>query len=255
MQHPGFELPPDHLLLDLFWMPVTEPYAISDSFSTAGKINLNYQILPFTYINRNTAMRAIFANQKVAAFDEESIPNNSYLHYKGASVAGVRQLDMYEGQSRWDIDADETFKQFDTKFDGGNIFKSATEICEMFLVPQGFSLASTVDTGLTGFWSTRRLTGDNMRERPYNAIYPRVTTRSNVYTVYVKAQSLKQLPATLTAGGDTFTEGRDVVEGEFQASYTFERYLDPNSSVSGADASPLGSQYKLRVVNQRNLSY
>ena len=42
--------------MDLFWMPEVEPYAISDCFSTAGKINMNYQIVPFTYITRNTAL-------------------------------------------------------------------------------------------------------------------------------------------------------------------------------------------------------
>ncbi len=48
--HYGATSPPDHLWLDLFWMPVVQPYAISDRFSTAGKINMNYQILPFTYM-------------------------------------------------------------------------------------------------------------------------------------------------------------------------------------------------------------
>jgi hypothetical protein len=42
--HKGMSAPRDHLLLDLFWMPVAEPYAISEPFSTAGKVNLNYQI-------------------------------------------------------------------------------------------------------------------------------------------------------------------------------------------------------------------
>ncbi len=49
---------PDHLMMDLFWMPIVEPYAISENFSTAGKVNMNYQILPFTYINRPTALLA-----------------------------------------------------------------------------------------------------------------------------------------------------------------------------------------------------
>ncbi len=34
-------------------MPVVEPYPISEPLSTAGRINMNYQIVPFTYINRD----------------------------------------------------------------------------------------------------------------------------------------------------------------------------------------------------------
>ncbi len=37
-------------MMDLFNMPTVEPYAISEPFSTAGKVNMNYQILPYTYI-------------------------------------------------------------------------------------------------------------------------------------------------------------------------------------------------------------
>jgi len=44
--HPGAATPADHLLLDLFWMPIAEPYPISEPFSTAGKIGMNYQIVP-----------------------------------------------------------------------------------------------------------------------------------------------------------------------------------------------------------------
>ena len=58
--------PPDHLIMDLFDMPVVEPYPISEPFSTAGKINLNYQIMPFgSYIRRETAMRALLRSEKL----------------------------------------------------------------------------------------------------------------------------------------------------------------------------------------------
>jgi uncharacterized protein (TIGR02600 family) len=236
-------------------MPVSEPYAISDPLATAGKINLNYQIMPFTYVKRNTAMRAVLANQKLTAFEEASRAGGT-LAYKAAwnVYPGLTQAILGNLTSRHDINASETLLQFDEIFADGKIFKSPTQICELFLVPAGQTLTTTRSP--TGFWSTRRLTGDNMRERPYNAIYPRVTTQSNVYTVYVKAQDLKQLPATLGGStADTFTEGKDIVEGEFQASYTFERYLDPNASLTGSDTAPLGSLYKLRVITQRNLSY
>ncbi|MFZ4779726.1 MAG: hypothetical protein ACOYM3_30575, partial [Terrimicrobiaceae bacterium] len=83
--HPSYSTTiPDHLLMDLFWMPVVEPYAISDRFSTAGKINMNYQILPFTYIERSTGMRAVLKAERLAA-----IPNTLANTYKGDVDTGA----------------------------------------------------------------------------------------------------------------------------------------------------------------------
>ncbi len=63
--HPSYSTTiPDHLLTDLFWMPVVEPYAISEPFSTADKINMNYQIMPFGYIHWTTGMAAILRSEK-----------------------------------------------------------------------------------------------------------------------------------------------------------------------------------------------
>lgn len=205
-------------------------------------------------------MRAVLANQKIPAFSENyPVWEGKYLSYKTVSgwgqtsVAGANCYLVTGTTSRFPINADETLKQWTQKFDSGKIFKSASEICDMFLVPQGSDLTDTKN-GTSGFWSTHRVTGDNARERPYNAIYPRVTTRSNTYTVYVKAQAIKQVPSTLASAPDTFTADKDVVEGEFQASYTFERYLDPNAPPATTDMTPLGP-YKMRVINQRNLSW
>ncbi len=39
---PPYKIPPDHALLDFFTMPIVQPYAISEPFSTAGKVNMNY---------------------------------------------------------------------------------------------------------------------------------------------------------------------------------------------------------------------
>ncbi len=66
-RHPGQSTPPDHYLLDLFWMPVVEPYAISEPLSTAGKVNMNYQMLPFTHIRRATALHAVMKGEVFAA--------------------------------------------------------------------------------------------------------------------------------------------------------------------------------------------
>jgi ABC-type sugar transport system ATPase subunit len=67
LRHPGQVTPPDHYLLDLFWMPVVEPYAISEPLSTAGKVNMNYQMIPFTHIRRATALHAVMKGEVFAA--------------------------------------------------------------------------------------------------------------------------------------------------------------------------------------------
>lgn len=59
-------------------MPVVEPYAISEPLSTAGKINMNYQMLPFTHIRRATAMHAVMKGEIFAA-----LPNAEYGRARG----------------------------------------------------------------------------------------------------------------------------------------------------------------------------
>ena len=77
--------PPDHYFLDLFWMPVVEPYAISEPLSTGGKINLNYQILPYTNITRSTGLRGVFKSEYMLC-----VPNRYAWHYKiGVGRGGV----------------------------------------------------------------------------------------------------------------------------------------------------------------------
>lgn len=241
----------DHLLLDLFWMPVVEPYAISDRFSTAGKINMNYQILPFTYINRSTGMVALLKSEKVGA-----IPNSTVSTYKPPGVTGTNAATVSSNPNfRLSIDAGETLSQFKTKFDGGGVFKSASEICDISIVPQGQTAAQ-----MTTFWTTNALTGDNLRERIYTTLYPRLTTKSNTFTVHFRAQSLKKLP---TSADGTWTEGRDVVTGEYRGSTTIERFIDANNtSIPDYAASPtsisnldtLDKFYRWRVIENRQFA-
>jgi uncharacterized protein (TIGR02600 family) len=81
--HIGFSFPRDHLLLDLFWMPVTQPYAISEPFSTAGKVNMNYEILPFSYIHRRTAILSALESVSVIAIPEIALARHPYGCIKG----------------------------------------------------------------------------------------------------------------------------------------------------------------------------
>ena len=214
--HPGFRQPRDHLLLDFFTMPIVEPYAISEPFSTAGKMNLNFEIAPFSYIRRATALRGVLKSTRLTA-----LPNGA--NYKGGSSA------IY----RLPIDASETLDAFAERFrartpSGGyrgesGPFRTASEICDMRLIPQGVKRSEF----LHGWWNGYTPTGDNSREAPYNLIYPRVTTKSNVFTVHYRVQILRQRISADPAAAALLQEGRDQILAEHRGSTLLERYLDP----------------------------
>lgn len=234
--HYGATSPKDHLLLDLFWMPVVEPYAISTPFATDGKVNMNFQILPFTYIERPTGLHAILKDEKVAA-----IPNDSVTTYKIKDAAPNSVF-------RLDVDIPETLSQFSEIFASGEIFRSASEICDIPIVPSGATAAD-----MATYWDSHQLTGDNLRERIYTTIYPRLTTKSNTYTVHYKVQALQKAP------GDPkqWNDDKDRVTGELRGSTTIERYINPNESsipdyATGPSQTPtLGAFHKWRVLNTR----
>jgi uncharacterized protein (TIGR02600 family) len=240
--HPGFQNPPDFLFLDLFTMPIVEPYAMSEPFSTAGKVNMNYQIVPFTYITRNTGLQAAFAASRVSA-----IHNGFSSTYKGTMTTGK--------SIRHTINATETLKQFEARFDSNNIFRSASEICSLDLYPDVTTAnmpSGAADTpsysasrsGITTWWSNRLLTGDNLREQPYTTLYQNLTTQSNTYTTHVFVQSLTQTPA-----------GKLVVGGEWRGSFALERFLDPNNpnlpDFANANSPNAMSYYQFRVNNTK----
>jgi len=85
----------DHNVMDLFWMPVVEPYAISEPFSTAGKINMNYQIVPFRHINRSTGMHAVLKGEIIAAVPLAHA--NQYLNWPGE----LRVVESPEDNIHW----------------------------------------------------------------------------------------------------------------------------------------------------------
>jgi uncharacterized protein (TIGR02600 family) len=242
---------PDHLFLDLFWMPIVEPYAISDSFSTAGKINMNYQIEPFSYIDRNTSLVCLLKNERIPA-----VPDTADWYYKGQALGYSLPMTNF----RLSINPAEsggTLRQFLARFNAGDIFRSASEICDIFLVPNSTTGATGTfanDAAATSFWATHRLTGDNSRERPYTNLYERLTTKSNTFTIHMRVQSLKQSPASRAAG--IWVEGADTIEGEYRGSSLIERYLDPNSTppdyatntATPGTAGNLDSNYKFRIV-------
>jgi uncharacterized protein (TIGR02600 family) len=234
--HRGFRSPPDYLWMDLFTMPIVEPYAISEPFSTAGKINLNYQIVPFTYVTRSTGMRAVLAANRVSAISSNApVTTGTTMRYR--------------------IHADETLKQFQAKFDSNMIFKSAAEICSMWLYPANTATPTTAlatdsagsSSGIQNWWyggadAGRKFTGDNLREQPYTALYQNLTTQANTYTVHVYVQALDQTPS-----------GKLIVTGEYRGSYALERFLDPKSPslpdfTSATSPNAMG-YYQFRVNN------
>ena len=252
---------PDHLLLDLFWMPVAEPYPISDQLSTAGKVNLNYAMMPFPYIQRKTALDAVLKSVYMAALPSSSTAGNFARAYKSyGQLYALGRLD--QTQTRFPVDVATTLKAFDYKFNQGDIFRSASQVCDMFLYPNsaaataqspGSALATDTPpstTGITGWWAQHALTADNAREDPYNAIYSRITTKSNTFTVHWKVQSLKK---RVGSSPTTWTEYQDQTTSELRGSTLIERYIDPNATnipdyATTPTAQPLSEFYKWRVA-------
>lgn len=236
--HPGWSLPRDHLLMDLFWMPVVEPYAISEPFSTAGKVNMNFEILPFTKIERSTALHAVLMGEKIAA-----IPTTDGTRYSARIASPLNQ-----NEYRLPLDLEQTLSQFTSRFSNDDLFRSASEICDLWIVPEGQSVS-----GMTTFWGNHLLTGENLRERIYTTLYPRLTTRSNAFTVHMKVQTLKK-PASVPEG--EWDEGRAQIASEYRGSALIERYLDPNDVrlpdyAADPDKEPrLSEFYRWRVLNR-----
>ncbi|MCE9588068.1 MAG: Verru_Chthon cassette protein A [Verrucomicrobia bacterium] len=284
--HPGSAsggAPPDHLLLDLFWMPVAEPYAISEPFATAGKINLNQQIAPFTNIRRDTGLRAVMKSVKISALNPNQPDGAGGVYSQRYKLCGTVGLGGSSGGGRGvvtrrNIDLDNTLKQIADRYATNKPFVSASEICDIPLIPQdlptvatmqqhvsvGFSSTtplSQFDSLLGSFWSQHKLTGDNSLERPYSHIYPRLTTRSNTYTVHVRVQMLAR---NTRNSGYILKASQSQPTGEFRGSFLLERYLDANSAsivdsagtpkavpASGDTTSLALGPYRFRIVSSK----
>jgi uncharacterized protein (TIGR02600 family) len=276
--HWGFRPPRDHLLLDMFWMPVVEPYAISEPSSTAGKINLNTQIIPFSYIQRDTGIHAALRSVRITALPAE------LAWAKDAPTTGASADQMEESYKTWqnwlkyetvyEVNADETMKGFRQRFDQGDIFRSASEICDIFLVPKpmsgrtyypradGLPSSSPTYESMVTWWNGSltsqkdgfELTGDNVRESPYNQLYPRLTTKSNIFTVHYRVQVLKKARST---AADEWDESKDAVTAEQRGSSIIERYIDPNDPelpnyfANPTQSGALDDYYRFRVITRK----
>jgi uncharacterized protein (TIGR02600 family) len=235
--HPGASTPPDYLLLDHFWMPVVEPYPISTCLATTGKINLNNQIAPFTWLHRRTAFHALLSDLRLPA-----IPLSSASTYKTAATSGFTSI--------WkSVDENATITNLESRFATGDAYLSESEICTVPIVPTGVTYTSP-----HAFWNGTggggQLTGDNLRELPYAQLYGRLTTRSNSYTIHVRVQVLQKLPND--PHQDIWNEDTDQILGDWRGSYEIERYLDPAATAPTAGQS-LGP-YHFRIISSRRFA-
>jgi uncharacterized protein (TIGR02600 family) len=238
--------------MDLFQMPVVEPYPISDPLSTTGKINMNYQIIPFTYINRNTGLRAVLKSEMIAAVPDADIDRSKEWTNRPSGY-------MYtSNQYRFPLNLEEeggTLRQFKERFKSGDIFHSATEICDIYLVPQGQNWSS--DEAAKSFWSTRRVLGEDVKERPYTVIYPRLTTKSNTYTIHYRVQALQKFKGDRNQ--DQWNEEQDQVMGEYRGSSLIERYIDPHDTripdyATDQGATSIDQFYRFRTIMSKRFS-
>ena len=319
--HYGFANPPDHLFLQFFTMPIVQPYAISEPLSTAGKVNLNYQLAPFTYIERSTALRGVLKNTLltgISAYDvagsgvHHTAPgwntDNAYkfagAYYPGQNSATGATRFPYE--LRYDINRDATIAGIEEHyFNQGQIFMYPSQICDVFLVPQYLAdgsgkpsrgLYNPSDSpvpawpstppsaaydSMVNWWNATStspdpraamsLTGDNLREEPYDRLYPRLTTQSNTYTVNFRVQVLQKRPNSKAAVWD---EGQDQIVSEYRGSSLIERYIDPadpnlnnnwdsntiglnepaGGTIQAGTSCDLSQLYKFRVITTKKFT-
>ena len=251
--------PPDHVWLDFFWMPIVEPWAISETFSTAGKINMNYQIAPFSYIRRTTGVQAVLRTGGVTVISSSAsrytggnyIKSDDFGHGATNTSKTSGAPSKIRDQSPFPVNLDETLRGFDERLtNNAALFRTASEICELPIVPvaTGATYSSLQDGS---WWTDWRYTGDNTKEATYNDIYPRLTTKSNTYTVHYRVQMLKKLP-----GGDqsTWDESKDKVASELRGSTLIERFLDPNAVYpdypTAFNSPSLETFYRFRVLQR-----
>jgi uncharacterized protein (TIGR02600 family) len=249
--HPGFGAPdfkiaPDHLWLEFFWTPVVEPQFLSPAFSTQGKVNLNCQMIPFTWIERTTALHAAFKGVRIPAIHHSAREIYKAPFDPAAAPTATAPEILYE------VDVEKTLKAFRTRFTAGQVFYHPSEICDTYLFPrripgfeQDYSRGLTpppmdpanVDyEQLNEWWNGNdpndplkldafELTGDNLRESPYAQVYPRLCTRSNVYKVHYRVQLISKSRSTPANQWNVETE---KITAEQRGAVTIERYLDPN---------------------------
>lgn len=245
LAHPGRDS--DHLFADLFWIPIVDPFPASEVYSTSGKINMNATIEPFgDYIRRETALRAALTGIGIPVVDGDDkitgtkrAPNDQIPKFTLANAVfwttgndGRFIPEFLDTEWIQPLNIDDTLDGIRAYLDTNEVFRSATEITQISLVPD-----STTLSGYASFWQQDRYkhTADNLREEPYAQAYARLTTRSNTFKVHYRVQVLQKSAATPdnqwvepVAANDGSPV--DAIVAEYRGHSVIERYLDPNAS-------------------------
>ena len=116
--HFGFASPPDHLWLEFFAMPITTPWPMTSRFATEGKVNLNHQIMPFTWMRRATALHGALKGVRITASPTAALTSPSSPAKNNAA----------ECTFRYEVDANKTVQGMDAVFDSGDVFRYPSEI-------------------------------------------------------------------------------------------------------------------------------
>lgn len=103
------------------------------------------------------------------------------------------------------------------------------------------------------FWSQHALTGDNVRERPYANLHALLTTKSNSFTVFVRAESIEKAEGSAP---DVFSPGEDTITESWSGRGRVERFLDLQDPAlvdsvrevaRGREPAPLTNFYQLQL--------
>ncbi|MBL9114814.1 MAG: Verru_Chthon cassette protein A [Verrucomicrobiaceae bacterium] len=296
-------MPADHLFMDLFWMPLVDPRPYSYGCATEGKININFQIMPFRHVIRSTGVHAVLKGEFVTAINstlasrtggqrlrvethDVSRPDLT-LFYKREKTGGQTYPERFwqetDVQFHQPINAARTLSIMHHRFKATTaigqmshvgLFRTASEFTEVHLVPDdsihySFDLPkkerdlngntySQVINKMRDFWFKHSLTGDNAKERPYTNIYQKITTKSNVFRIYFKSQTIKKAKSLPPNELDTT---KDTVTAEYQGSALIERYLDfkndvyPDYAKRGLSELSLENFYRYRVIDMKQFAF
>jgi hypothetical protein len=143
---------------------------------------------------------------------------------------------------------------FRTKFAQGEVFITPSEITELYLVP---NLSGETYSTMPAYWNRHRLTGENIKERPYSHIYPRLTTKSNVFNVHYRVQVLRK-PKGQDADANVWNEESARILAEARGNTLIERYIDMNQASIPDYATDAGVNaeglYRIRVLLNKEFS-
>lgn len=276
--HVGFLNPRDHLWLEFFWLPAVEPKGFGGPFVTEGKVNLNCQMMPFTWITRETALHGALHGVRVTAIPSKAVSTTSTDHYKNPNADSSLSF-------KYAVNAEETLKGWRRRFEEKHdLYRTPSEVCDLFLVPERINDGRNYTTGnvtpvaitsglkyddMMTWWEGSQAndptdgfeaTGDNARESPYAQLYPRLCTKSNVFTVHWRVQVLRKSRSTDPGEWD---DGKDRVVAEQRGQSMIERALPPNlGSTPGAtlpsdyvttlaESEAMDDFYEYRIVSRR----